>query len=237
MRHSARLANSKEAWACSLLEQLELSQHPNAQRLVAALSQTPRELFVDAAFAFRAYEDTALPIGLGQTISKPSTVLLTLAQLDVRPGDRVLEVGTGSGYVAALLAHLGASVVGIERHPELVQAARRRLSGLGYHDVLIRAGDGLRGWREFAPYDAVVISAAVKDVPRAILDQLAFDGRVVAPIAAPPEGAVKNRERVEQTPQRLGMWRMQSDATESRSSPQIELDHIDLGPCRFVLAA
>jgi protein-L-isoaspartate(D-aspartate) O-methyltransferase len=151
-----------------------------------AMRRVLRECFVPDRLAHRAYEDRPLPIGEGQTISQPYIVAVMTEALQLRPRDRVLEIGTGSGYAAAVLAQIAAEVYTIERVESLATAAARRLRELGYANVHVRHGDGSRGWAEHAPYDAIVVTAGGPDVPRSLLDQLAIGGRLVMPVGATP---------------------------------------------------
>jgi len=141
------------------------------ERVLAAIGRVHRHAFVDPALRDRAYEDEALPIGLNQTISQPFTVAYQTSLLDVAPNDRILEVGTGSGYQAAVLCEMGARVFSVERHGDLLGRARSVLDELGY-DVRTRHGDGAKGWVAFAPYDGIVVTAAAPDIPKALLRQL-----------------------------------------------------------------
>ncbi len=153
------------------------------ERVLDAMSKVPRERFLDATFARRAYEDSALPIGEGQTISQPFAVAYQTQVLDLKPGEKVLEIGTGSGYQAAVLAQMGVRVFTIERHIPLLETARKRLDSLGYHKVISRAGDGTRGWPEYAPFDAILVTAGAPDVPESLAKQLSPNGgRMVIPI-------------------------------------------------------
>jgi len=157
-------------------------------RVLETIRQTPRHLFVDEALASRAYEDTALPIGHGQTISQPYIVArMTEALLGEQPPARVLEVGTGCGYQTAVLAQLVEEVYSIERIAPLLSAARQRLRGLGLTNVRLSHGDGSGGWQTHAPYDAILVTAAPTELPEALLGQLVDGGRMVIPIG--PEGA------------------------------------------------
>lgn len=151
-------------------------------RVLDAMRAVPRERFLPDDLAEFAYEDAPLPIEKSQTISQPYIVAAMAAALELRPSDRVLEIGTGSGYAAAVLAHLAAEVYTIERHESLAERARRRLAELGYGNVHVRTGDGTRGWPEHAPYDAIVVAAGGPDVPPALADQLAIGGRLVMPV-------------------------------------------------------
>jgi len=151
-------------------------------RVLAALRAVPRERFVPEANAAAAYEDHALGIGLGQTISQPYMVAVMTAALRLSPADRVLEIGTGSGYQAAVLAHLAGSIVSIERHTPLANAARARLAALGLTNVTVLVGDGTEGYAAGAPYDAILVTAGAPHVPTALRDQLADGGRLVVPV-------------------------------------------------------
>jgi protein-L-isoaspartate(D-aspartate) O-methyltransferase len=152
-----------------------------SDRVLRAVGKVERHLFVQEPFLNRAYEDTALPIGKGQTISQPYTVAVMTESLDLKQGDRVLEIGTGSGYQAAILAEMGAKVYSIERDLGLLEGARKVLDQLGYR-VASKAGDGTVGWQEFAPYQGIVVTAGAPDVPKPLLDQLDDGGRLVIPI-------------------------------------------------------
>ena len=151
------------------------------ERILKAMSRVERHMFVPEPFTSRSYEDSALPIGKGQTISQPYTVAFMTQALGVREGDRVLEVGTGSGYQAAILAELGARVFSIERNLDLLASARRVLDLLRYR-VATKGGDGTIGWNDFAPYNGIIVTAGAPDVPKPLLDQLADGGRLVIPV-------------------------------------------------------
>jgi len=140
-------------------------------RVLKAIGAVPRHKFVEPAFQDQAYDDKALPIGMNQTISQPFTVAYQTSLLDVSPNDRILEVGTGSGYQAAVLCEMGARVFSIERHDELLTRTEKLLDDLGY-SVRTRHGDGTKGWTAFAPYDGIVVTAAAPDIPDALLRQL-----------------------------------------------------------------
>jgi protein-L-isoaspartate(D-aspartate) O-methyltransferase len=152
------------------------------QRVLAAMARVPRHRFVPAPIESLAYADQALPIGFDQTISQPYIVAYMTEAAAVSPGDRVLEVGTGSGYQAAILAELAREVYTIEIIPELATRARTLLHELGYANVHVRAGDGYLGWREHAPFDAIVVTAAPDHVPPALVEQLAVNGRMLIPV-------------------------------------------------------
>src|SRR5436190_8795222 len=153
------------------------------ERVLAAMGAVPRELFVPDAIQRDAYADEALPIGAGQTISQPYMGAKMTGDLAVRPGDRVLEIGTGSGYQAAILAWLGAHVTSIERQGSLIPEARARLEAAGFaHAVTVREADGSLGDPVGAPWDAIVVTAAAPAVPQALRDQLRDGGRLVIPV-------------------------------------------------------
>ncbi len=156
-------------------------------RVLEAIRKVPRHLFVEEALRDRAYLDKALPIGEKQTISQPYMVAAMSEALELEPRDRVLEIGTGSGYQTAVLAELAESVFSVERIASFVPLARARLESLGYYNVLIKVGDGTIGWSEHAPYDAIVVTAGAPQIPRPLLDQLKLGGRLVMPLG--PEDA------------------------------------------------
>ena len=152
------------------------------QRVLDAMSRVPRHEFVPEKCWSEAYEDHPLPIREGQTISQPYIVAIMLESLAIQPDDKVLEVGTGSGYATALLAQLAAQVISIERHEALADEARRALERLGYRNVRVLAGDGSKGVPEAAPYNAILVSAAANELPRALVEQLAEGGRMIIPV-------------------------------------------------------
>jgi protein-L-isoaspartate(D-aspartate) O-methyltransferase len=154
------------------------------QAVLRAMDEVPREHFVETDFAGSAYADQALPIACGQTISQPYVVAYMTEQLTVRPHHRVLEVGTGSGYQAAVLSRLAREVVSIERYRTLADRARLRLQALGYDNVDVVVGDGLAGVPDRAPYDRIIVTAAAEEVPQALVDQLAVDGVMLLPLGA-----------------------------------------------------
>lgn len=154
-------------------------------RILDAFLKVPRHLFVREEDTDRAYSDHPLPLAQGQTISQPFIVALTLDRLDPKPGDRVLEIGTGSGYQTALLAELCREVHTVERLAPLAKTARARLEALGYANVSFHVGDGTLGWPEAAPFDRIAVSAAGPAIPPALTDQLAPGGRLVIPVGGP----------------------------------------------------
>jgi protein-L-isoaspartate(D-aspartate) O-methyltransferase len=152
--------------------------------VLRAMDEVPREHFVEATFTDTAYADQALPIACGQTISQPYVVAYMTEQLGVEPQHRVLEVGTGSGYQAAVLSRLAREVVSVERYRTLAEAARGRLATLGYRNVDVRVGDGLAGVPERAPYDRIIVTAAAEEIPEALTAQLADGGVMVLPVGS-----------------------------------------------------
>ncbi len=181
------------------------------ERVLEAMGRVPRQEFIPEKYRDQAYEDHPLPIGELQTISQPYIVALMLEGLAIQPRDRVLEVGTGSGYVTALLAEMAASVVSIERHAVLAERARQLLHRSGYLRVRVITGDGSQGFRESAPYDVIMVSAAAPELPNALLVQLAEGGRMMLPVG--PDDA-----------QQLQLIRIEN------GKPRIELREL----CRFV---
>jgi len=155
------------------------------ERVLAAMGRVPRESFVDDDDRIRAYDDGPVVIGFGQTMSQPYMVALICETAAVRPGHRVLDIGTGSGYQAAVLAEMGATVHTIERIPELGDKARKRLDEAGYRQVALHVGDGTLGLPEAAPFDAITVAAAAPDLPSSLYDQLVPRGRLVVPVGGP----------------------------------------------------
>jgi len=164
-------------------------------RVLAAMGRVPRHLFVPAALRFRAYADHPLPIGNGQTISQPYIVALMTQLAEVEADDVVLEIGTGSGYQAAVLSEIVREVATIEIVPELADTARTRLAELGYKDVTVRTGDGYLGWKEKAPFDAILVTAAAPEVPPPLVEQLAPGAILVIPVG--PQSQVQSLLRIE----------------------------------------
>ena len=154
-------------------------------KLLAAFRAVPREQFVSADYAGYAYQDSPLPIESGQTISQPYIVALTIYAAGIGPGDKVLEVGAGSGYAAAVIGQIAGEIVAIERHHELVELARQRMKRLGYGNVQIFEGDGTLGWPAEAPFDAIVAAASGSHVPQSWIAQLKLGGRIVMPLGSP----------------------------------------------------
>jgi protein-L-isoaspartate(D-aspartate) O-methyltransferase len=183
------------------------------KRILDAMERLPRDQFVPKNFVEHAWDNLALPIGSGQTISQPAVVAIMTAALEVSDGHKVLEVGTGSGYQAAILARLCRRVFTIERHAELLKQAQERFKSCRLHNVISRYGDGTKGWPEAAPFERIICTAAGEEVPQSLTDQLAVGGVLVAPIGG---------ERRNQVLVRL---RRQADGSVSEEA---------LGPVRFV---
>lgn len=179
--------------------------------VLRAFEKTPRHAFVPTGLRHRAYEDSPLPIGSGQTISQPWVHARYLELLELTGRERVLEVGTGSGYQTVLLAHLVEQVFSIERIPALLQQAREAVQLAGVRNVSFLLGDGSVGWREYAPYDAILVGAGAPAVPQPLVDQLADGGRLLVPVGARDE-------------QRLVLARRKGDVVETR----------EIAPVRFV---
>ena len=168
------------------------------ERVLAAMERVPRERFVPPELRSRAYDDAALPIGGGQTISQPYMVAAICSALALTGRERVLDVGTGSGYQAAVLAELAAEVDTIERIPELAEQARANLESAGYGNVHVHVGDGSRGLPKRAPFDAIAVAAAAPDLPQTLYDQLEPRGRLVVPVG---ERGVQQLEVIVRSPE------------------------------------
>ncbi|HYV19253.1 MAG TPA: protein-L-isoaspartate(D-aspartate) O-methyltransferase [Verrucomicrobiae bacterium] len=165
--------------------------------ILTAFGEVPRHLFVDEALSARAYGDEALPLGCGQTLSHPAIVARMIGRLGIEAGDRVLEVGTGSGYEAAILRRLGCEVFTVERLEPLLERARANWERAGIAGVNARAGDGSAGWPEEAPFAGIVVSAAAPRVPRTLLDQLPVGRRLVVPVGSAFQQKVRTLVRTE----------------------------------------
>jgi protein-L-isoaspartate(D-aspartate) O-methyltransferase len=159
-----------------------VDQGITSSRVLEALRKVPRDRFVPREEAASAFANRPLPIGSGQTISQPFVVGYMTQALDIRSNERVLEIGTGSGYQTAILAELAAEVYSVEILPELAARARRTLDELGYSNVRTCVGNGRDGWPEYAPYDAIMVTAAAKRVPEVLVEQLAAEGRMIIPV-------------------------------------------------------
>ena len=175
-----RSSGSSQHARQGLLDELR-AKGINDERVLQAIARIPREEFVPSTFRHRAYDDDALPIACAQTISQPYTVAMMSQLLEAKPDMSVLEIGTGSGYQAAVLFYMGLRVFTVERHAELLAQARERLSRIGVN-VATHLGDGTVGWSQFAPYDRIIVTAGAPEVPTALLKQLAPNGRLVVPV-------------------------------------------------------
>ena len=174
--------SSNESRRAAMVEEQIAARGVHDERVLEAMRTVPREAFLPAEQAACAFEDRALSVGMGQTISQPYVVAIMTECLRVEPSNRVLEIGTGTGYQAALLARLAAGVFTVERLAALSAAARERLTRLGYANVRFRVGDGTLGWTEEAPFDRIIVTAAAPRVGPALLAQLAEGGRLVLPV-------------------------------------------------------
>jgi protein-L-isoaspartate(D-aspartate) O-methyltransferase len=184
MRRRSAMRDDKD-FAAKRLEMLEKQLHLRGvhdEKVLAAMDAVPRHKFVPEEFRERAYEDSPLPISDGQTISQPYIVAAMTAALRLKASDRVLEIGTGCGYQAAILSRLGNEVFSVERRPKLAAEASKRLAELGYVNVHVHCGDGTLGLPEFAPFDAILVAAAAPSVPKPLLAQLAEGGRMILPV-------------------------------------------------------
>jgi protein-L-isoaspartate(D-aspartate) O-methyltransferase len=186
------------------------------RRVLAAMEKVPRHLFVAECMGDQAYQDTPLPIEEGQTISQPYMVALMTELLEIKGGEKVLEIGTGSGYQAAILAELGVRVYSIDRIARLAVNARRLLESLGYFSVVVRVGDGTYGWRDESPFDAIIVTAGAPQVPDTLLEQLSTAGRLVMPVG----------NRHNQTLTR--MIRLSENAGDFKTEDLLECRFVDL---------
>jgi protein-L-isoaspartate(D-aspartate) O-methyltransferase len=184
------------------------------ERVLRAMEKIPRHLFIDEGLIDQAYNDNPLPIGEKQTISQPYIVALMTEALELKGREKVLELGTGSGYEAAILAELADRVFTIERIASLAQKARKLLESLNYYNVVIRVGDGTYGWREESPFDAIAVSAGSPSIPRMLVEQLAIGGRLVIPVGGRYSQSLIKLTRLSENPD--------------------DVKREDLGGCRFV---
>jgi protein-L-isoaspartate(D-aspartate) O-methyltransferase len=204
--------NGANALAASRLGMLHLlGRHIRDQRVIDAMAQIPRERFTPEHLRSRAYDDQALPIGEGQTISQPFIVAMMVEALQLRSSDRVLEVGAGSGYAAAVISRIAREVITVERIPELCERARETIAALNLQNVRVEVARDELGHKQGAPYDAILVSAGAPHIPRTLLDQLGDGGRLVVPI-----GSRHHQELVRATNTPHGV------------------DLVRLGPCAFV---
>jgi len=189
----------------------QLAHEIRDQKVLNVMGRVPRELFVPASSQHAAYENVPLPIDMGQTISQPLIVGVMTEALELKGSEKVLEVGTGSGYQTAILAELARWVVSVERHEKLVEGARKVLSLLGYKNVEIHLAGEKLGWEQKAPYDAIIVTAGAPSLPHDLVDQLAIGGRLIVPVGTPFEQDLIKVVRYEEGP-----------------------EITNLGPCRFV---
>ncbi len=173
----------------SMIENQIVRRNVLDPEVIRAMEKIPRDLFVPEPQRAEAYEDRPLPIGYGQTISQPYIVALMTEALRIKKGEKVLEIGAGSGYQAAVLAEIGAETYTVEIVPELAKFARENLKKTGYGSVQVKAGDGYQGWKEFAPFDAVIVTCAPEKVPQPLIEQLKEGGRMIVPVG--PENQVQ----------------------------------------------
>jgi protein-L-isoaspartate(D-aspartate) O-methyltransferase len=166
----------------NMVEDFVLRAGITDEKVIRAMQKVPRHLFVDPAIRHQAYQAGSLPIGFGQTISHPTTVAMMSQLLNIVNGEKILEIGTGSGYQAAVLAEMGAKVYSLERIAGLGNQTRQLLEKLGYHSVAVRVGDGTLGWNEFAPYDRIIVTAGAPAIPENLIGQLAEGGRMIIPV-------------------------------------------------------
>ena len=182
----------------AMVERQIESRRIDDPNIIGAFRTVPRELFVSPEYAELAYGDHPLPIEAGQTISQPYIVALMIEAAGIKPGDKVLEVGGGSGYAAAVIGQIAGTVISVERQHDLVALARGRLSSLGYDNVRVVEGDGTRGCAEEAPFDAILAAASGSHVPQSLIDQLGDGGRLVMPVGDP--GWVQKLVKVTKAP-------------------------------------
>lgn len=177
-------AGAEDLWAAQRRAMVErLRQRGITQpEVLASMEKVPRHLFVPESLRSQAYADEVLPLGSGRTIYEPHVVALMTSLLDLQKGDKVLEVGTGTGYHAAVLARMAREVYSVEIVPPVASQARQRLQALGYHNIEIRVGDGYQGWAEKAPFDAILLAVAPPHIPKPLIDQLRVGGRMVVPV-------------------------------------------------------
>ena len=182
MLHKSRKKDLYARARKTMLESHLLPRGIKQKEVIDAMLTVPRHLFVDEGFRQQVYGDSPLPIGGGQTISQPYIVAYMTEQLDLTGNEKILEIGTGSGYQAAILSHLATRIFSVERVSDLAAKTRKLLDSLHYTNVVIKIGDGTQGWPEHAPYDAIIVTAASPDIPPALIEQLADGGRLIIPV-------------------------------------------------------
>ncbi|HEX4959217.1 MAG TPA: protein-L-isoaspartate(D-aspartate) O-methyltransferase [Thermoanaerobaculia bacterium] len=178
----ARAGDNLEAQRHTMVEQQVKQRGITRPEVLAAMDQVPRHLFVPDSLRADAYSDRPLSLGQGRTVYQPYMVALMTSLLDLKKGDKVLEIGTGSGYHAAVLARIARTVYSVEIDGPVANQASKRLAVLGYHNVEVREGDGYKGWPEKAPFDAILLSAAPREIPKELIHQLRLGGKMVAPV-------------------------------------------------------
>lgn len=181
LQQDARYAAARERMVTRQIISRGVTDQPTLQ----AMRKVPRHIFVPKEYESEAYEDNPLPIGYGQTISQPYIVAYMTEVAKPDPSKTALEIGTGSGYQAAVLAETVKSVYSIEIVPELAMESAERLKKLGYNNIIVKYGDGYKGWKEFSPFDIIIVTAAAEKIPQPLIDQLAENGRLVIPVGAP----------------------------------------------------
>jgi protein-L-isoaspartate(D-aspartate) O-methyltransferase len=181
MQQDDRFSAARE----KMVTQQIISRGVTDQPTLKAMRKVPRHLFVPEEYKSEAYDDNPLPIGYGQTISQPYIVAYMTEVAKPDPSKTALEIGTGSGYQAAVLAEAVKSVYSIEIVPELAKESEKRLKMLGYRNITVKHGDGYKGWKEFSPFDIIIVTAAADQIPQPLIDQLAENGRLIIPVGAP----------------------------------------------------
>lgn len=186
-----------------MVRDIELIYNLHSPKVLQALVKFPREEFVPKKYRNIAYEDTAISIGEGQTVSQPFTVAFMTDLLDLKGTERVLEIGTGSGYQAAILSFLVRDVYTIERIKKMAERARNRFKKLNIENIKIKTGQGEKGWKEHAPFDAVIITANTREIPQTLFDQLKVEGKLIAPIGKGTSGVmtkfIKDKDKIRKT--------------------------------------
>ena len=186
-----------------MVRDIELIYNLHSPKVLQALVKLPREEFVPKKYRNIAYEDTAISIGEGQTVSQPFTVAFMTDLLDLKGTERVLEIGTGSGYQAAILSFLVRDVYTIERIKKMAERARNRFKKLNIENIKIKTGQGEKGWKEHAPFDAVIITANTREIPQTLFDQLKVEGKLIAPIGKGTSGVmtkfIKDKDKIRKT--------------------------------------
>ena len=170
----------------------------NDERVLMAIGKIPRHILIESGLHHKAYNDTALPIGMGQTISQPFTVAKQTELLDIQKGHKILEIGTGSSYQCMVLCEMGANVYSVERHDGLYHQAKKALQEQGYR-AMLKAGDGTLGWGTYAPYDGIIVTAGAPVVPQDLISQLKIDGRLVIPVGDDKKQKMLRIRRVSET--------------------------------------